>query len=127
MITTQPKTMPNGVARGQRRRRVPAGKIVLALAVVLVAVAVLFRLFVYAPTVAVVPAHAGAVHQVVTAEGTVQTRLEVNVGSKVTGVPNRLFVDRATLSSVGSCSRRSRARMSPRGSPLRRRLYTRQT
>jgi HlyD family secretion protein len=94
MITAQPKTKPNGATRGKpQRRRLPLTKIAIGAAVALVLLAVLFRIFVYAPPAAVAPVHTGVVHEAVTAEGTVQTRIEVNVGSKITGVIQHLFVD----------------------------------
>lgn len=83
------------------RRRVPVVVLVIAAFLVLAAGLFVFRRFVYAPAVTVVPVRAGSVRDVVTSEGTVQTRVTVNVSSKVTGVVVHLFADQGDVVRQG--------------------------
>jgi HlyD family secretion protein len=75
--------------------------LVIAAVVILAVAFVLFRRFVYAAAVAVVPVRAGTVRDVVTSEGTVQTRVTVNVSSKITGVIVHLFADQGDVVRQG--------------------------
>jgi len=78
---------------GVRPRRLSAGLAALMVLLTVAFALVLFRLLSYAPAVAVAPVRAGVVSDVVTAEGTVQDRVTVNVSSKLTGVIERTFAD----------------------------------
>jgi HlyD family secretion protein len=83
------------------RRRIPLTVLVVAAILAGAAAFVAFRQFVYAPAVAVVPVRVGTVHDLVTSEGTVQTRVTVNVSSKITGVIVHLFADQGDLVQQG--------------------------
>ncbi|HLY24556.1 MAG TPA: efflux RND transporter periplasmic adaptor subunit [bacterium] len=68
----------------------------IASAVVFVLIVALLRLF-YAPAVAVTAVRDGVVTDEVTAPGSVQTRVIVNVSSKLTGILARLYADQGDV------------------------------